>query len=663
MKTPPFLLGTALLFWGWQTGFLPAAAALAAVIEAARLLTGIRWDLALKDMQRIAETCILIFFGTVMYRFTTRSLFSGDFLPLRWLPFSLFPIVMAQAYSLAGIIDVRSLRLILPGRQRQTILRQPAQPVSLTFPYLLVCVFAAAAANTRPLAFYGGSALLAAWAFLATRSRRYALPLWIALFVAAAGLGYVGQAQIYNLQRMLEENAALLDWLMKFRRDVDPYETDTAIGRIGRVKLENRVVCRVRALSELPDALLLREASYTTYKSSKWFAPKGDFAETFPEADDRTWKLGEESSRAGRLAVSLYPFRGKAVLKMPTGTFRLEHLLVGRMEINPYGAIKIDEGAALITYDALFDPAHPVDSPPNEDDLAIPADESPLFHSLASELGLLSAAPPEAARRVADFFQTKFSYSLDLTRVSSSVTPLADFLRASRAGHCEYFATATVLLLRAAGIPARYAVGYAVEDVSQHAWTVVRGRDGHAWALAYINGVWREMDTTPSSWRGFEARMRSPFEWLSDAWAKIKFALSAWRWGEQRGGYEPYLIAALVVLVGILGWRLYRRRRKSAAPAPQAESDVLAIPRPGQDSAFYLIERALQAAGFTRHEWESLSAWLARIEMTALAGKSGELLPLLRWHYRYRFDPQGLPHAERNALNAAVSEWLAAHSG
>ena len=151
MKTPPFLLGTALLFWGWQTGFLPAAAAMAAVIEAARLLTGIRWDLALKDMQRIAETCILIFFGTVMYRFTTRSLFSGDFLPLRWLPFSLFPIVMAQAYSLAGIIDLRSLRLILPGRQRQTILRQPAQPVSLTFPYLLVCVFAAAAANTRDI--------------------------------------------------------------------------------------------------------------------------------------------------------------------------------------------------------------------------------------------------------------------------------------------------------------------------------------------------------------------------------------------------------------------------------------------------------------------------------------------------------------------------------
>jgi aryl-alcohol dehydrogenase-like predicted oxidoreductase len=36
MKTPPLLLGAALVFWGWQTGFLPAGLVMAAALEGAR---------------------------------------------------------------------------------------------------------------------------------------------------------------------------------------------------------------------------------------------------------------------------------------------------------------------------------------------------------------------------------------------------------------------------------------------------------------------------------------------------------------------------------------------------------------------------------------------------------------------------------------------------
>ena len=71
----------------------------------------------------------------------------------------------------------------------------------------------------------------------------------------------------------------------------------------------------------------------------------------------------------------------------------------------------------------------------------------------------------------------------------------------SRAGHCEYFATATVLLLREAGIPARYATGFSVQDFSRmENRSVVRERHAHAWVLAFVNGAWRDLDTTPSNW-------------------------------------------------------------------------------------------------------------------------------------------------------------------
>ena len=44
MKTPPFLLFAALLFWGWQSGMLPVGALAGVVLEAARTFKW-RWDL------------------------------------------------------------------------------------------------------------------------------------------------------------------------------------------------------------------------------------------------------------------------------------------------------------------------------------------------------------------------------------------------------------------------------------------------------------------------------------------------------------------------------------------------------------------------------------------------------------------------------------------
>ena len=43
-KTPPFLLLAALLFWGWQSGFLLAGALVGVVLESARFIKA-RWDL------------------------------------------------------------------------------------------------------------------------------------------------------------------------------------------------------------------------------------------------------------------------------------------------------------------------------------------------------------------------------------------------------------------------------------------------------------------------------------------------------------------------------------------------------------------------------------------------------------------------------------------
>ena len=50
------------------------------------------------------------------------------------------------------------------------------------------------------------------------------------------------------------------------------------------------------------------------------------------------------------------------------------------------------------------------------------------------------------------------------SRAQEAATKVAEFLLKTRAGHCEHFATATTMLLRAAGVPTRYAVGYSVQE-------------------------------------------------------------------------------------------------------------------------------------------------------------------------------------------------------
>lgn len=62
------------------------------------------------------------------------------------------------------------------------------------------------------------------------------------------------------------------------------------------------------------------------------------------------------------------------------------------------------------------------------------------------------------------------------------------FLTENKKGYCMHFASAGVLLLRAAGVPARYAEGYVVdgEDITPGTWLAVPDSQAHAWAEVYV---------------------------------------------------------------------------------------------------------------------------------------------------------------------------------
>ena len=76
---------------------------------------------------------------------------------------------------------------------------------------------------------------------------------------------------------------------------------------------------------------------------------------------------------------------------------------------------------------------------------------------------------------------------------------MEDFLLVQKSGNCTNFATAAVVLLRSAGVPARFCTGYIPHYVDKTANTfVVLAKDYHAWPEVYFPGYgWIEFEVTP----------------------------------------------------------------------------------------------------------------------------------------------------------------------
>lgn len=105
---------------------------------------------------------------------------------------------------------------------------------------------------------------------------------------------------------------------------------------------------------------------------------------------------------------------------------------------------------------------------------------------------------PLAAKRIADYVEQSASYDLRTDAMPPNRSDFAIwFLEEAETGYCVHFASAATVLLRAAGIPARYVEGY-VLDVNVGRVTTVTERTAHAWVEYYVAGEgWKILEATP----------------------------------------------------------------------------------------------------------------------------------------------------------------------
>ena len=280
------------------------------------------------------------------------------------------------------------------------------------------------------------------------------------------------------------------------------------LGGIGTIQLDPAVVMRVRVKG---DPALLKKA--------KWRGVTLDYF------DGRTW------SKRARGAPVNYPsgrdFRVQEsaglgstvdyqVWLEPSATtylFTTAQILHLKGQLTPLFRDPADDSftarahpSRRLSYDAVS--RLPLPGEPEQEASLLPAErlsylQLPALDPQMFDLARNAAGAgsnQEKASRVERYLQTNYSYALDQGQLENP-QPLAAFLMQTRRGHCEYFASSMVVLLRALRIPARIVNGFQAGEYNEIGENfVVRGRDAHSWVEVWIQGKgWLAFDPTPAS--------------------------------------------------------------------------------------------------------------------------------------------------------------------
>lgn len=649
MKPPPLLLGVAMLFWGWRVDMLAVGAIAGGLLELSNAVKS-RWEFTDREFNRLWDVCTVLFLVAAAYLRFSEEVTSAAYKFFQWMPLIFFPMALGCVFSIREGVPIKAFSWFM--RRKGAV--GANRPVAFGWVYFAACIVSAGSTNTRDIWFYIGFAFLTGWALWAARPKRVPEWAWIMVFLLVAGVGYYGQSRMQDLQAYFEMKASEL--FVKFgRREFDPAQSRTAMGRIGSLKQSGRIVLKVRSeLGPMPERL--RQSTYNRLDGTVWRGNGRPFDPVPVDQDLTTWTLTTNADLASAVRIVERVDRKSALLSVPAGTALLMDLAVGSVETNLFAVVKTTENPGLLNYSAHYGKNYS-ERPPFDADYDVPEEEKNAIRTVAAEMGIDALAPMQKAAAIVNFFQEKFKYTTYQKARAlrlHGLTPLTEFLTKTRAGYCEYFASATVLLLRHYGIPARYATGYAVQEKSKEdEYYIVRERHGHAWAQAYVDGGWVEVDSTPADWEQAEREDFPFYQNLKDAWERFTFSFMEWRWLGDWGIVQlvaPFLAAPLI---GFLAWRIFGRRMFSRPSRPR-DAQIW----PGADSEFFQLENRLARVGLGRENDETTDTWLRRVGAD-FPGVAETLRTILKIHNQYRFDPDGIGAADRDRLRQMVRACLA----
>lgn len=671
----PVLTVATLLCWGWMTEMLPWAVGVGVLVMAARWVRW-RWDFSERNFVAAwtLSCCALLGCALVMWLNGMRPEQLRHL--ISWLPLFLSPLLLAQCYAVRPAIPLSTFSYLARRRRAAgQVTRPTGADVDFTVVHGVLCLlFASAGQKAQGAVFFPVAAVLVAWLLLGTipagwrRDRRWWSVVGVALLMLWAGAFLLQQTLRTQQQRWLARGG---NWGgdAEEGRGQHWQRSQTRMGHVGNLQLSPQLHWRLRVENGTVPRLL-RTASYN------WYSPLGQWRYDPPEnvtqeADftslsypglgridggrdeiGRVYRAAGEVSSADQDRTDLprFSLRGEVaedvLVPLPGDYFTL-WVEAQDMEKNSIGSTRVTPRHAVldvtVRWHAPFDVEQapfPADAKQREIDLLVPLAEREMLESWVQRWQLREGNFEEKMRRLRLRFTEEFRYSTWQGQVTSSqadATVIRRFLQQSKTGHCEHFASAATLMLRQAGIPARYTVGYAVQeyDPQREEW-LLRGRHAHAWVRAWdaASQRWRDIDVTPAAAVAFGAISPPWWQGALDTWQRWREDFTVWRTQEEHRAPVMIVVGVLVTLVlAIIARELWRGRKNLSSTATWwAERSPLSA-----------LESLLERHVGPRPVAMSLREWLRPLASTADTGDGSSLDAMLRraleLHQRLGFDP------------------------
>lgn len=308
----------------------------------------------------------------------------------------------------------------------------------------------------------------------------------IALVPLLLGLGlmfhfYPRQTYVNTSQALREKLLTTVAELPR-RLGEQGFEWLTGLGKKQRVELSN---LPDQQLLGIPVATLtadrdvsvyLRQQDYDVYTGAAW--------ESTPDRQDTLAGTGEELG-----TVTVRPLNAQSALLLPAF---------------PDGQTLLSDGAAgsgqnQWEYSVMLRSGS-MGAFPGQQWLELPEQTSPRVKELLQSLPGEKETVEQTVQLVADYVRNAAAYDRGGTSMAPGETDFALwFLEQGERGYCVHFATAAAVLLRSAGIPARYVTGYQVEAIAGQTVQVTTDH-AHAWVeyYNYHTWTWNILEATPA---------------------------------------------------------------------------------------------------------------------------------------------------------------------
>lgn len=698
-KFPRMLLGTAMIFWGWMVDLPMVGLALAFLLEGPHWV-GIRWKFSDTAHVRAWSLSVILMLITAFF------LWMGGIQPetvrkfISWMPLFLVTLQFTQSYGFDHQIPLHTFSYF--SRKKLAVDRAMGlnpQPLMISFTpvYFVLCLlFSGAGVNAHRIFFFPGILLLSAWCLWKAgpaKGHRRSRALFAALLMMAA-IASVGQwGMRYAHELLMGGNEGNYGG----RTQQTWNRSNTQIGQVGQIKQSPEIYWRLQSeQGNMPR--LLHTASYNRYfASGHWRyetpddvtqendfqgmnvpgrADKGEQASEDEKLFYTTGEMGIDQNQ--RADLPRFSMRGMVkpdtLLPLP-GALHTIYLLAQDLEHNSVGTIRITPRhavlEAVVRWDGDIDrdgePFSATNGNPEDSiDLDVPAQERAVLREIITSLGLSSMPLEQKIRTLQNYFRENFTYSTWLTiegdlrkkrsaEESNSLyrtmtgrdSALAQFLLEEKKGHCEYFATATTLLLRLCGEKARYTVGFSVQEKNlKTGEMILRGTHAHAWCRVWNESSkrWIDVDTTPPSWVTMDAASGTWMQNMLDSLQRLREDFTIWR--TQPENQTLTLTVFSLIAAGVFSWIGYKLWTTRSRVSRQNEKGYVAtiIKTPLSDLERWLAKKLGQRpVGMPFGRW---------IEPLKEQTDPALIDDAIRAHNQLRYDPQAAADGLRESLTA-----------